>query len=79
MTEPKLRPKGMGLGAEAAHLNKDVAPKNSSATNEEREDLVFKIGAHAVITKGSKKGYYGQVIGIFVEQIFIANTDMINR
>ncbi|ODN04377.1 G patch domain and KOW motifs-containing protein [Orchesella cincta] len=59
MTEPKLRPKGMGLGAEAAHLNTNTTPKNSSA--EEKEDLSFKIGGHAVITRGSKKGYYGQI------------------
>lgn len=61
MPEPKLRPKGMGLGAEAMHKNKDVAPKNANANDEEKEDLSFKIGGFALITKGSKKGYYGQV------------------
>lgn len=61
MAEPKLRPKGMGLGAEAAHKNKDVTPKTASKGNEDQEDLSIRIGAYAVITKGSKKGHYGQI------------------
>lgn len=59
MAEPKLRPKGMGLGAEKVHLNKDSTP--TTAGNPEKEDLTVKIGAFAIVNRGSKKGYYGQV------------------
>lgn len=64
MSEPKLRPKGMGLGAEIAHASK-IVPQASATGNGEKEDLSFKIGGFAVITKGSKRGYYGQVTDKF--------------
>jgi len=62
MLEPQLRPKGLGLGAERPKTSMAVGP--SSAPQEE-EQLQFKKGAAVVLTKGSDKGMYGRVSGVY--------------
>jgi len=59
MREPEVRPRGLGLGAERPQSNKDVLPPSKS--KEEVKVLTIKIGAYAVITRGSNKGLYGQI------------------
>jgi len=60
MIEPKLRPKGLGLGASiSTQAKKDVS--NSTGRKEEEVELCFKIGAGAVILRGSDKGMYGKI------------------
>lgn len=57
MTEPTLRPKGLGLGA-----NKMAnVEKNTSKNNDEKELALVK-GAYAKIIAGHNKGLYCQVI-----------------
>ncbi|CAL8140579.1 unnamed protein product [Orchesella dallaii] len=58
MEEPKLRPKGLGLGAEPARPQGSAVPQ----TGDKKEDLSIKVGNYALITRGGKKACYGQIV-----------------
>ncbi|KFM70252.1 G patch domain and KOW motifs-containing protein, partial [Stegodyphus mimosarum] len=53
----QLRPKGLGLGADASALK-----KNQKKESDEKLDLVK--GSYVLITQGSHKGSYGEVLGL---------------
>nr|XP_015923098.1 G-patch domain and KOW motifs-containing protein isoform X2 [Parasteatoda tepidariorum] len=55
--EVKLRPKGLGLGADAS-----VLKKNEKKAKEEKLELIK--GAFVQIIQGPHKGHYGQVMGL---------------
>lgn len=61
IVEPVLRAKGLGLGASVS----SGATKNVTnvADGKKEENLVFKIGAAALIQRGVDKGMYGKVSG----------------
>jgi hypothetical protein len=57
--EPRLRPKGLGLGAERPQMTQDVKP--TSSNKDENENLTLKKGACVRINRGINKGKYGKV------------------
>lgn len=56
-TEQKLRPKGMGLGAD------QLLKKNVQKQENTEEELKLKTGAYVQILLGRLDGQYGQIIG----------------
>ena len=56
--EPKIRPKGLGLGAE---LPQTAGSKTSSSTSSSKESLELKVKAHVYVMTGKQKGLYGTI------------------
>lgn len=56
-TEQKLRPKGMGLGAD------QLLKKNVQKQENTEEELKLKVGAYVQILLGRLDGQYGQIMG----------------
>lgn len=56
IVEPKIRPKGLGLGAE-------IAPPKSvgNLTKAEAKQLILGKGAYVCVQSGEHKGFYGQI------------------
>lgn len=58
MLEPKIRPKGLGLGANPAALKKATA---SDKPKEGEESLKLIVNAYVQVVDGRNQGMYGQV------------------
>lgn len=56
----KIRPKGLGLGAELPPLPGKTSHKSSSNSSS-KEALELKINAHVYVTAGKQRGFYGTV------------------
>lgn len=59
--ETKIRPKGLGLGAETETSAQREHAKRIEKVNGSKEPLVVKSGAYVKILRGAHEGKYGQV------------------
>lgn len=59
--EIKLRPKGLGLGAEVQSSTQKEHMEQAKRSNDAAVPLIVKCGAYVKILRGSHEGKYGQV------------------
>ena len=64
VVDVKIRPKGLGLGAELPVPTKQTAKVNSSSSSKKEEELELKNNSQVYVVTGKHKGFYGVVEGL---------------
>lgn len=63
--EVKLRPKGLGLGADRSVLENAKKLAVGQPGKDGEEELKVVVGAHVQLLNGKHQGQYGQVLLVF--------------
>lgn len=76
VVDVKIRPKGLGLGAEIPAPTKQSTKVHPSSSSKKEEELELKNNAQVYVTTGKHKGFYGVVEG-FDEDMLQADVHLV--